>query len=262
MTDARTRMDFGQAEREHVRQALRRYMRENAIGTPKLRARIIDADQPRHREIPLSTLQRFLTGSHQTSEHHVALCHQFVKELPYFSEAHDIARFGTSLLTFLSNLPAAENNAASPAAPTIDFAGEYETRTRPRTAGEPWPYPPESNLIASHVTLAVAPGNSHVEAQETVFDLMNKEWAPQRRHAYEGALAVVSPFLHIVLRHCLTRQPKFYTLAKSPFGGSEATVLEGEGFDTVFLREDYLRRPLRENFRVQFVPRRPQEANP
>ena len=89
MSEPESRTGFDQRERELVRSALRRYMEENRIGTPTLQYRIIEAD-PRRREIPLSTLQRFITGAHHTQDHHVALCHAFVRDLPYYGEGRDI----------------------------------------------------------------------------------------------------------------------------------------------------------------------------
>jgi hypothetical protein len=51
---------FDAAECELIRKKLIRYMKENGIGAPKLAARI-KASHPREIEIPLSTLQRFLS---------------------------------------------------------------------------------------------------------------------------------------------------------------------------------------------------------
>ena len=99
MSEPESRTGFDQRERELVRSALRRYMEENRIGTPTLLYRIIEAD-PRRREIPLSTLQRFITGAHHTQDHHVALCHAFVRELPYYGEGRDVAQFGDALASF------------------------------------------------------------------------------------------------------------------------------------------------------------------
>lgn len=104
MTDAQLRNKFDVDERERIRRALLRYMRENCIGTPTLQFRIVEADAPRHREIPLSTLQRFLTARHHTQEHHVALCHGFVAGLPYYGEGSELALLGQGLAGFFGQL--------------------------------------------------------------------------------------------------------------------------------------------------------------
>jgi hypothetical protein len=85
--------EFNLTERERIRWALLAYMKEHAIGTPTLAARI-KASHPREMEIPLRTLQRVLgplkpatdeaPAPKPTRVHDITLtiCKMFVDKLP------------------------------------------------------------------------------------------------------------------------------------------------------------------------------------
>lgn len=209
---------FDSAGRERIRAALRRYMQENRIGTPALQYRIIKSDEPRHREIPLSTLQRFVTGKHHTQEHHVALCHAFVKDLPYYGEGRDLAQFAGALAMVFEIPEERIERAMQAQRLSRDIAGRYEVYallekefdldrkgTWTRT-GFDVPY--------AEITFEAAPDENHLRVRESVFN-------PERAHPfdkgkagtrlpYEGAFISLDWRGIIVMRNMLTRLPKIY----------------------------------------------------
>ena len=134
MAEPQTITGFDKAERESVQVALRHYMEEHGIGTPTLQVRIIEADT-RHREIPLSTLQRFITNPQRTQPHHVELCHAFVKDLPYYSAENQLLGLGQSIAAFL--LAPQDKEGASPDLSSL--TGEFNGRV----VAPPPPIPPE-----------------------------------------------------------------------------------------------------------------------
>jgi hypothetical protein len=262
MTELLARSGFDQQERARVRGALRRYMAEHRIGAPTLQARIIEADAPRHREIPLSTLQRFLTGSHHTHDHHVALCHAFASALPYYGEGRDVAQLGATLAGFLQEPTDGDSRADLIAKLGTQFAGRYETRIKPAAPGG-FPYPPESEFVHSHLVFEPVPDQAYLLAREFVNDLANSADGRERRFAFDGVLLFAAPLIYVFLRNSLTRQPKSYALGRVPVSspGGDVVLFEGEGFDTWFLRDKPAQR-LSSHFRVQFIPRAEQGADP
>jgi hypothetical protein len=91
---------FDEPARRRVRDGLRSYMRAHRIGAPTLQARIIEADAPRFREVPLSTLQRFLRDAHRTADAHVALCAEFLEKAGESVAAEDTG-FAPALAGFI-----------------------------------------------------------------------------------------------------------------------------------------------------------------
>jgi hypothetical protein len=263
MNEPQVATGFDEAERGRIRAALRRYMAENRISTPTLQYRVIEADKPRHREIPLSTLQRFITGAHHTQDHHVALCHAFVRELPWYGEGQDIARLGQALFGFLQEPMDEEGRQALIETLEREFTGSFETRTRPASAGGAFAYPPEPGPADSRAIFTSAPGKPWLDAREFVTDLRNFAERPERRFTYDGVLLFAAPLVYVYLRNTLTRQPRNYSLGKVfiSAGDGDVTVYEGEGFETWFLRDDPAQR-LSRNFRVQFIPTAQQGASP
>lgn len=243
MTDAQLRTEFDVDERERIRRALLRYMEKNRMGTPTLQVRIIAADVPRHREIPLSTLQRFLSARHHTQDHHVALCHAFVRELPFYGEGRDFEEFGAVLNTFLRqavNPDAADN-------PTGKIGGSFYGSN----IEQPGPGSPEEegeeSAGGSWLTLTPVAGKPFLEARELVRGAQGK-----KQHAYEGVMIYAQPQFYAVLRNSLNRRPKLYSLETETNWAGE-TALRGHGFET-----DVLRGPLPEgasrSFQIKFRP--------
>src|SRR5690606_21292997 len=168
---------FDSAERERSRAALRRYMREHGIGASKLQYQIEKADQPRKREIPLSTLQRFILGKHHTQEHHVALCHAFVKDLPYYGEGREIEQLGAAFYSFLQPEQPEEKEEAGDRLAAL--AGTWESP-------------------ASVLTLTIAPGEKYLLARESARCLLvtgedgrDPELAARRRMR-EGVMVIMA----------------------------------------------------------------------
>lgn len=225
MSEPQTRTGFDHAARERVRAALRRYMQDHRIGTPTLQYRIIEADEPRRREIPLSTLQRFITGSHHTQDHHVALCHAFVSDLPYYGEGRDIAQFGEALFGFVQDQAQGREREALIARLESEFAGTYEA-------------------ASAHLTLSASDGQPWLIARETARCELNPDKYAERaanelsrrRRAREGVMVLISSCIYIMLRDSLTRQPKLCCLMWWPARSeSEAMVLQGETLQPAFM---------------------------
>jgi hypothetical protein len=255
MDDVQAQAGFDREERARIRQTLRRYMREHGIGTPTLKYKIEEADQPRRREIPLSTLQRFLADSHHTSEHHVTLCHAFVRDLPYYGEDSELRQFGGALFSFLQGALHDEDRAALNAVLEEKFVCAYETRTKPINEGGPLPYPPETDLVESRISFEPVSGKPYLRAREFVSDLLNVPHIPERRFAFDGVMLFAAPAIYVFLRNSLTCKPKIYTLGQTPVSheGQDIVLLLGHCLDTWFLHEPSVH-PLSSTSRVQFIP--------
>jgi hypothetical protein len=239
--------------RGQVRQALRRYMEESRIGTPTLQVRVIEADKPRHREIPLSTLQRFLTGSHRTSDHHVSLCHDFVKELPYYGEGKDIALFGAAASSFFHQPLDKDSRAALMAALERDVLGAYDAFRPPREGG---PLRLGDSHI-SNISFTLAGDSPWLEVREDVFGLSRTE----TRQKFEGAALYAAPHLHIFLRDLFTRRPRLYTLERKTVAAEQGEYegFEGRGHDAT-PRQNIRSSNLTDYFEVKFIPKPEQDV--
>jgi len=200
---------FDQQERESIRSRLRRYMEEHCIGTPTLQLRIIEADAPRRRELPLSTLQRFLTASHRTSDAYVEMCARF---LEHIGAVADGPQFGSALAAFIGD---AELPAGTLAA---EYAGDFQVRE-----GDEY-----GLLYETFASFSAVPGQPYLAVSETVASRKVVEGmeGPRRRHPYEGVLVANPPLVHVLLRSAVTRQPKIYCL--KPDGEAGAIGFAGE----------------------------------
>lgn len=219
---------FDQDERMRIQRALRRYMEEHRIGTPTLQKRIISADKPRHREIPQSTLQRFVGGSHHTNDHHVALCHAFVKDLPYYGENYDLTTLGNGLLRFLADEPRAE-------AMRSELTGNYELREQ-----FGWRASPSSLFEKSVGRFSLTPVEDKPFLQvEGIVPLPppSEEAGSHRRIVYEGVTVPASGNIYMVLRDRMTRSASFYCFTPLPPAGQgrDVKIFEGQGVAPVFL---------------------------
>jgi len=248
MNEAREPIHLDDAERDRIRRTLRRYMIEHHIGTPTLQGQIIDADEPRHREIPLSTLQRFLTGSHRTSDHHVLLCHDFVKELPYYGEGKDIAFFGKAVSAFFQPQQDSDARAEVIAMLERDVLGSYEA-FRPPPKDNPMPL---WDMHISNISFTPSGDSPWLEVRETVDGMSRRE----TRHKFEGAALYAAPYLHIFLRDLFTRQPRLFTLEKKTitYEQDEYEGFEGRGQDAT-PRQRMRSSSLVNFFEVKLVPK-------
>ena len=209
---------FDQKERTHVRRALLRYMAEHRIGAPTLQSRIIKADKPRHRVIPLSTLQRFIADTRHTSDHHVALCYTFARELPYYGEGRDVTQLGEALFDFLQGqVEGSERKALIERVAAL--AGSYQ-----------------SGLLS--LTLDQADGQPYLFAEEIGFfppdDLESTppDAMPARRRVYEGVLVLTSSSINMFLRNTLTRQLKLCHLwLREDPEDKDRKALHGQSFE-------------------------------
>lgn len=246
MDETLNRPVFDTAERHAVRTALKRYMAEQRIGTPTLQVRIIEADRPRHREIPLSTLQRFLTGSHRTENHHVALCHAFASALPYYGQDREFCELGDALLAFLGtqNQLAGQAKLFPP-----DYRSEFEFREYPwdtRYADEPLIYPPLGTEYGT-ISLSAVPETNFLRVNQLFRD--NVITGPDStsggflktrkdgKRAFEGIMIVVEPHIYIFLRCKLTRVPRIFYLAEDDYSSAQKRILVGKSFERLFMAE-------------------------
>ncbi len=226
MSTQHERETFDETEREGIRRALRGYMSDHRIGVPTLNERIEKADAPLHREMPLSTLQRFLRGKHRTSDFYVEMCAAFLRKMDLPIAPH---AFGVSLASFYS-VPTGE--AAEPMAMSIDgLAGNYRVYLMAAQTESPLPVRPQSKTPSSWMTLSGLPGRGFLIAEEDIrvdpSDPKNK-----RRLAYEGVALWRGDTLYAMLRSALTRHPRTYSLRPRQHDPRvEKFILEGEGFE-------------------------------
>ena len=210
-TTTHTRPAFDKQEREAIQRALRRYMDEHRIGTPTLQLRIMEADEPHRRELPLSTLQRFITGSHRTSDAYVGMCRRFLESV---GERFDAPRFGSALAAFLGDLPSGEEGAD-----LESYAGAYIIHP-----AEDFPAGNEGRTFAAFTPV---PEQNFLAVTETGHAPWGAGATALRREVFEGAFVANPPRGFVVLRSCLTRQPKTYLLRPPSEGSSAMAMFEG-----------------------------------
>lgn len=200
MSEAQTLAAFDEQARADIREAIRGYMRAHAIGVPTLQVRIIDADTPRHREIPLKTLQRFIAGSHRTTDAYVSLCVGFLEAQGSMARMgaqaqprDEITRFGSELESYL-RLP-----------PNQEWEDELWEELSGRFAlpnpSSPWASPT--------ISLTIEPD------QDGRFIKVTEEHVHQQPDVvtrYEGVLLRRSGALFGLLRNQLTCEPRVYWL--------------------------------------------------
>lgn len=238
--EAQLRPEFDERERDFIRHALDRYMVEHGIGVPTLQTRLIEADHPRHREIPVSTLQRFLAGKHHTNDHHVAVCHAFAKELPYYGEGRDLRFLGDALAQFCVPPPDAIERALREQRFATEYTGGYELLAmregrREDASGRTLNFS-RYDIPYARMTLKPDRLGKFLQAEEHVFN-------PERTYPFDGATALFRQHYEgafvpldmrgiIVMRNALTRLPKVYWVsgggvveAELPFGHDRAIVV-------------------------------------
>lgn len=245
MGDTALRKVFDEAGRTRVRAALRRYMTDHGIGVPTLRTRIIEADKPRHRDIPLTTLQRFLRDKHRTSDHHVALCDTFLDAVGASSAGPDFAQ---AVAAFYA--PGAEKAGERLAG----LVGNYVGSELPIADVDPV-RPPQTMRVCSELTLTsgAMPGALLVEERH----YGNAIPAPRvPRERFEGALVPCGLYYHLFLRSSVTRQPKTCTMVWMSADGSRSATpwLEGQASVTTVVPAPRSGLPVRSTFLVRLHP--------
>lgn len=211
MNESNAREAYDLEERARIQRALRRYMEAHRIGTPTLQLRIMTADA-RGRELPLSTLQRFISGSHRTSDAYVDMCRRFLESVGAPEAAPD---FGATLAAYFGD------GGTAPATMGA-YAGTYIVHAKP--------WEPENTLPYAYARFEPVPDKPYIAVAETTHDMPRLE-APARRHRFEGALVFNAPFAHIFLHSCITRQPKSYALQRAGQLTGKA-MFEGPAFFT------------------------------
>ncbi|MFD2855755.1 hypothetical protein ACFSZS_14630 [Seohaeicola zhoushanensis] len=179
-------------ERARVRAALQGYMRAHRIGVPTLCALVIDRD-PRQREMPLSTLQRFLRGKHRTGDAYVTQCAQFLEREGFMlaEERDPLADLGGAMAGFWSG---AEID-ASVYAPLI---GSYV------------PVEGKDGEQADYVlTVSEVPAERYMKAHEQRGGIV-----PELRYNFEGVLVRAGALILIAMRETLTGLPRSYWLER------------------------------------------------
>lgn len=223
--EARAKPDeFDLAARERIRRRLRRYMEAHKIGTPALKSRIEEADVPHHRELPLSTLQRFVTGKHRTLDAYVGMFSNFLDKQ---DEEPDDEDFGEALTAFLRAPEAGEHDL--PESGMSGFAGSYYAFYAAATREEPLPVPQSLESAASQLNLMTVEEAPYLLAEEQIkADPLSDG---RRRYGYTGVAVPRGDMLYMLLRSTLTRLPRTYGVRPRRGAGSDRLVLEGEGFE-------------------------------
>ncbi len=184
--------------RAEVRAAIKAYMKANGIGVPTLWDRVSRAD-PKHREISLPTLQRFVRGTHHTGDMLVEMCVHFLRaeDFPIVPESAQEV-FASALAQF--------HVAAD------DTPKPIHTDLRKALAGT---YLPVRSQEAEH---------NGTETELTITDSDDERFllvgetestdAGISLSEHEGALIVNGPLVYIALRDKLTGVPKSYYLER------------------------------------------------
>lgn len=214
--------------RDLTRAALREYMRTHRIGVPALKDRIESSD-PKRRELPLSSLQRFIAGTHVTSTHHVALCHEFARELPYYGKDAAIVQTGVALEAFLS-APSAEPDLADLKARLHElFAGEYGVYRHSRSEFPLGFLRAKSDAPLSSLTVRAIPGARYFEVTERI-DSPGGEPGTVTRETYEGVAVFNGIQVHFLLRDSLTHIPRMLSLTGLVIDEHAPVIMTGESF--------------------------------
>lgn len=94
-------LTIDEAERARVRAALERYKSEHGgIGNPELQARMVTFLECDDSEVPLSTLQRFMRGTHRTSDEMIQRYQNFLNEA---ASSPPYETMGEAIVAFYSN---------------------------------------------------------------------------------------------------------------------------------------------------------------
>jgi hypothetical protein len=144
-------------ERERVRSGLKRYKEmHGGIGDPELQQRIMFALGCRESAVPLSTLQRFIRGTHRTDDAMVRRYRMFLSKVAPPAASDEL---GAALAKFL--MPALEEHGWQ-----AKFAGEYRTYVEAaKQSGKP-----KFSAGCSVVRLKAAENTAYLHATEFVID--------------------------------------------------------------------------------------------
>ena len=219
MNETASMAAFDHQQRGGIRQELLGYMRAHKVGVPTLCKRIMDAD-PRRRELPLSTLQRFLKDAHRTMDSYVGLCAQFLETVE-----KETAGEGGELGAALAGFVAADEQAELSDDLRTVLAGEYrQVMSREAEAADG----------PTAIEIASVPGRAFMQVNET----RTSPGGGRVRHRFEGALAPSGLVVFAVLRSVLTHLPKVYWLERIETAeGFADRYLIGQASETLFREE-------------------------
>lgn len=213
-------------------------MAAHQIGVPTLREEIIAADTPRHRDVPLSTLQRFLAGRHRTQDHHVDLCAVFAAKHPGDSAQDRAGELGAALCGFFPEAESLSENWVG----DRHKAMAYDLKARPSGRGRP----PSTQY--ARFTFEKSPHGSHFYWRDE-----SRPDDPDSRHTqldgpkfrYEGVAVQIEKGLMLgVSRDMLTRKPRIALMTKKPdsvgYPGGEFTCEMLSGTDMGYFKVEQI----------------------
>lgn len=217
---------FTAAERARIRYALRAYMASKGIGTPSLCGEIGDTDKLK-RTVPLSTLQRFLKGSHETFDTYVEIFAAFVDRLADAKAQDAIDEFGGALSSFYTLRWPKEGSAVPD-----DYCGRYDAFYRAA----------ETSVVAgrNREHEAVSYASLSLERSESGAFLRVKERViggegtaslddldpDVLAYLYEGVLLPLGAVLRVFLRNVLTHAVRAYDVAPTQDGILDGVCLD------------------------------------
>lgn len=208
---------FDQEQRDRIREAIKAYMKAHSIGVPTLLSRVHNAD-PRRREISLPTMQRFVRGTHKTSEMVVGMSLQLLKTEGFaIPEPQDVAEDPMlALESALSGFFLPQVAGDEQTREVRDIAGSYR-----RT---------EADAPDASVVIAAAPSGGALHISET------RKQGVTTNH-YNGVLLTHKKHLFGVLRNALTYEPRVYWLhyGTGLMPDDDSEMLTGEVRERPFL---------------------------
>ncbi|MHA6266349.1 hypothetical protein ACXYMP_05730 [Aliiroseovarius sp. CAU 1755] len=221
MAESDSPRHFDEDARASVRAVLKAYKKAHKIGAPTLRVRIKESD-PQKRELPISNLQRFLRGSHRTTDMYVGMFADFLKreefELPE-DEPGPLGVFGGALAVFHEVAQSdglTEERAAS-------LAGEYN-----KVASQTEPVYPILQL-----SIEQEDDRPYMPVKETHTLL-----AGEAELRFEGALVCVGGMNYVAMRDVLTQRPRNYWLERiKTADGFSDKYLSGDATEMLFREE-------------------------
>lgn len=212
---------FDQADRDRIRRALLRYMRDNAIGVPTLQKLIAEANDLSLDRVPLKTLQRFLGNTHRTNEAIVRFCDRFAADL---DEADPITALGEQAAAFHGVWRNGHDCRPLPPELAGAYTGRAETEAQ-ATEGMRLILDgtaQKTDWVAfSQLDIEQPAGRPFAVAREAVTNWQKKRPASESgtpetepRRIYEGIILHPNDCLFALLRNTLTGAPRIYWLAR------------------------------------------------
>jgi hypothetical protein len=222
VNDAAQASEFDQRTRERIRRQLLAYAERHGIGAPTLRDRIEKSDD-RGRELPLSTLQRFLGAKHRTLDLYVGMIAAFLarENAPY-----DGDEFGSALAAFIGERAARPVDVDAEASWLSEFAGSYTNWIygHGEIGGGDLYFPPRGKARGK---LKLDPVDAKPYLAIDRKDRIRGETVPADAFdPYEGVALASGGALYLFMRSCLTRIPESGFLTPRQRDGNLRT-LEG-----------------------------------